>query len=524
MSGTQPSRDYFKFCPGEEQIKISNAICRGRRQVHYPKCPGCQFNEDERRPALTSPAADRARTVALIESLFRPHDVLGVYPDPLSVDAAWRIGHACGQYLHGRLRGFDRAHPATRSLIVGRDHRSHSEELERSLIAGAQSTGIDVVRIGVVDTPQLYFAVNHFGACGGIQVTGGRHPPEFNGFKVCAAKALPIAAETGLSSIRDLAVRVPKHQTGVSALLTTLDLSGPYRDFILRAIPCGLKLPRPMKIVLDAGGGVAGRWFCEIIGCLESLEVVRIDAARAEEAVQDPDMHSAKPSAELRKAVKEHHADFGVRFDGDADRCHVVDDKGVPVPADLLAALLARRFIEREPGACVVFDHRFSTAAFEEMSRVGGLAARERVGHVFIKKTMIDRQAVFGADLSGRHYFRDAAFCENAILGVAHLINLLVETGRKISELVRPLARYRSSGEVSLRCDNAEVSLKEIATIHRDAEIEYLDGVTVRYPDWWFNARAVGGPSELTLTIEARTKKMVDERLLELQQQFEPQS
>lgn len=521
MSGTQPARDYYRYCPGEEQIKISNAICRGRRHAHYPKCPGCQFNDDEKNAAPHAPAQDKARTDALIESLFRPHDIVGRYPSPLSTDAAWRIGHACGQYLHGRLRGFDRANPSSRSLIIGRDNRPHSEEIEKSLIAGVQSTGIDVVRIGVVDTPQLYFAVNHFGACGGVQVTGGRHPIEFNGFKVCAAKAFPIASETGLHSIRDMAVRVPQHQTGVNALLTALDLTGPYRDFLLRALTGGPRMPRPVKIVVDAGGGVAGDWFQKVFGCVASLEIIPLNFGLPAEKDRDGDLLSPRPGPELRKLVKEHRADFGVRFDGDADRCQYIDEKGLPIPGDLLAALLARRFIEREPGAGVVFDHRFSTAAFEEVHRVGGVAARERVGHVFIKKTMNDRQAVFGADLSGRHLFRDAGYCENALLGVAHVINLLLETGRKLSELVRPLAKYRTSGEVFLRCDNPEQTLKNIAAVHHEAEIEYLDGVTVRYADWWFNARPIGGQAELNLTIEARTKKLVDERLGELTRQID---
>lgn len=523
MSGAQPLVDYYRYCPGEEQIKLSNAICRGRRHAHYPKCPGCQFNDDENRTPSPSSPQSRAKSVAIIESLFRPHDILGIHPFPLSDDAAWRIGHACGQYLHGRLRGFDRANPSTRSLVVGRDNRPHSEELEKSLIAGIQSTGIDVVRIGVVDTPQLYFAVVHFGGCGGIQVTGGRHSAEYNGFKICAAKAFPIASETGLYSIRDMAVRVPPHRTGVDALLTSLDLTGRYRDFILRSVPSAPALPRPLKIVVDAGGGVGGHWFDETLGHLQGVTTVKLNEPR-EGAPPLPNMYGGSVTPELRKAVKELHADFGLRFDGDADRCEVVDERGLPVPPDLLAALIARRFIEREPGACVVFDHRFSSAAVEEIQRAGGVLARERVGHVFIKKTMTDRQAVFGADLSGRHFFRDASFCENALLGAACVINLLIESGRKLSELIRPLAKYRTSGEVRVPCDDPEQTIRTIAAAHQEAEIEYLDGVTVRYPDWWFNLRSPEADGVLNLTIEARTKKLVDERLGELQQQISPQA
>ena len=154
------------------------------------------------------------------------------------------------------------------------------------------------------------------------------------------------------------------------------------------------------------------------------------------------------------------------------------------------------------------------------VQRAGGILARERVGHVFIKKTMTDRQAVFGADLSGRHFFRDASFCENAMMGAACVINLLIESGRKLSELIRPLAKYRTSGEVRVACDDPEQTMRSVAAAHPEAEIDYLDGVTVRYPDWWFNLRSPESDGELNLTIEARTKKLVDERLGELQQQI----
>ncbi len=534
MPEIQPASDYFRFCPGEEQIKLSNAVCRGRRAVNFPKCPGCQFNDDERAKTRPTTGQDRANAVSLIESLFRPHDILGLYPSPLSTDAAWRIGHAAGQYLHGRLRGFDRANPSIRSMVVGNDGRRNGEALEAALIEGVQSTGIDVVRIGVVDTPQLYFAVNHFGTCGGIQITGGRHPLPYSGMKICAAKAFPIASETGLASIRDLAVRVPRHRTGTTGSVTQADVGDAYREFVRRFLVhnapvkpgptdgratggrSSAALSRPLQLVVSACGGVAAQVFPLIFDGIDGLtwHAMQFDRADADSAELDP----ALPvnATALRKAVQTHKADFGVGFDGDADRVLFVDDKGTLVRSDLIATLLARRFIEREPGAAVVYDHRFSSSVTEEIQRAGGLPIRERVGHVFIKKTMSERHAVFGADLSGRFYFRDNSSCENAMIAVVHLINLLGETGRKLSELVRPISRYRASGDLRFTCPDSERVFNEIAAAHGEAEIEHLDGVTIRYPDWWFNLRRGDSSSELQLTLEARTRKIVDARLSEL--------
>lgn len=517
MAGIQPASDYFRYCPGEEQIKISTAICRGRRQAHYPKCHGCQFNDDEKGLPLPAPAQDRAKAVSLIESCFRPHDVLGTYPSPLSTDVAWRIGHAAGQYLHGRLRGLDRANPNVRSIIIGRDNRPHSETLEQALIDGISATGIEVLRIGIVDAPRVYFEVGHQGACGGIHVTGGRHEAPFSGFRICGAKGLPIASETGLASIRDIAVRVPRHQTGTTTAARDLDTSRLYGDFVRRNLIGGNALPRPIKLVVDAAGGVAANSFPAIFDGIAGLECVPLNFEAGIRPDAAPNPAAPANLAGLRRAVKQHRADLGVGFDGDATRCLFVDDKGIAVGADIMAALLARRFLEREPGATIVFDHRFSVVMAEEVQRAGGLPVRERVGHVFIKKTMSERHAVFGADMSGRFYFRDNFFCESGMLAVVHTLNLLCESGRRLSDLVRPVSRYRLAGPMRFDCGDSGTTLRRVMGEHHEAEVENFDGLTIRYPDWWFNLRPTHDARHVQLTIEARTKKLVEQRLAELE-------
>ncbi len=513
MAAVQPTHDYFKFCPGEENVKISNAICRGRRRTHFPKCPGCQFNDDEKQGGAEIGPSSRSRDLSAIEALFRPHDILGEAPSPLSPDVAWRVGHAAGQYLHGRLRGLERADPTTRSMVVGRDLRSISRPLQIALIAGIRSAGIEVIDVGAIDTPQLYFAVCKFGACGGIQTTGGRHPAGYSGFRICAAKGFPIGAETGLTSIRDISLRVPRHETCSSASCRDADLSADYRAFIRGFLIGRGESARPLKIVVDAARGVAGKWIPMILNDVPNLEIAPLHFDAEGRLERTPDPLDPTNTLELRKSVKESGADLGVAFDGDASRCVFIDEKGNAVASDLIATLLARRFIERERGASIVLDLRCTQAAIEEIDEAGGVCVPSRVGSQYIKKMMLERRSIFGADLGAHYYFRDNSYCESAFLALVHVVNLVSETGRSLSSLVKPLVRYRSSGEIGFEHDDVSRLINELAAAHADAQVDDLDSLTVRYPDWWFNLRRAELSSTLNLVLEARTKRLVDQHL-----------
>lgn len=534
MTPIQTTTDYFRFCPGEEGVKISNAICRGRRRSHYPKCQGCQFNDDEKairnfgKPAAPLPdpestnlsvslAPIKTQPAVALEQLFRPSDISGTVPAPLSEDAAWRIGHATGQFLRSKLRGYDRVDPKTRSIIVGRDTRPHGETLERSLIEGIRSTGTDVVALGMIDTPQLFFAVNHTGACGGIQISAGHRGPAYNGFRICAAKAAPIGIETGLASIRDIAVRVPRHHSNLRSRLITRDFSEAYTEFVRDKLFAKTRLARPMRIVVDASNGAAGKWFPVLFKGIRNLRVTRLHFDHKGEFAHEPNPMRLKNTRELRKFVRDDEADFGVCFDSGAERAVFTDDRGRTVRPEFITALLARMFLERDPGATVVYDHRSSIITEEEIVRAGGVPIRQRIGGAYIKRTMSERDAVFGSDLSGRFYFRDNCYCESGILAFVHLMNLLLNTDRALSELIRPLQRYSSSGEVHFECDDTDRALHDITAAHGDAAIEQLDGVTFRYSDWWFNVLPAAADRRVRVTLEARSRKLVEQKLADLE-------
>ncbi len=530
MVETQATRDYHRFCPGEERVKISNAICLGRRRSHFPKCHGCQFNDavngaaSPQRPVrgavdLASQGASAGNETAQppsLHSLFHASGVSGVAPNPLSTDAAWRIGHAAAQFLRSKLRGYDRADPAARSIIVGRDTRENAQPIADALIEGIRSTGTDVVDLGETDTPMLYFAVDRLRACGGVQVSGGNRPLDENGLLICGAKAIPVGIDTGLGGIRDIAVRIPRHETGASTRLTHTDVSEAYTEFVRGFLLGGRRVPRPIKVVVDAGNGTAGRWIPVLFKGIRNLRMTRLNFEHKGRFEHGPDPLGPKNTRALRQAVKTEEADFGVCFDSSAERCVFVDDHGRTVRPDYAMTLLAGAFIAEKPGATIVYDYRSGIAAEEEIVRRGGVPVREQPCGAFIKRTLSERGAVFGGDLSGAYYFRDALCCESATLAFVHMVNLLVKSGRRLSELVRPIQRYSSSGEVRFQCDDTERAIADVIEAHGEATVEQFDGVTFRYPDWWFNVRTLTPDQLLSVTLEARSRKLVEQRLSEL--------
>ena len=214
--------------------------------------------------------------------------------------------------------------------------------------------------------------------------------------------------------------------------------------------------------------------------------------------------------------MKEHRADFGACFDGDADRCMFVDADTNIIRCDIITALLAQEYLRDRPGAAVVYDLRSSRIVPETIERSGGVPRRERVGHVFMKRTMAEKNAVFGGELSGHFYFRDFHYCDSGLLAFIAIVNILTRTGRPLAELIAPLDVYASSGERNFQNDDKEGTFRRIADRYRDAEIDHLDGVTVQYPEWWFNVRASNTEPLLRLNMEARTADLLAQKLAEL--------
>jgi phosphomannomutase len=432
--------------------------------------------------------------------IFKAYDVRGVVPHELDAETAYRVGRATARHI------------GAASLAVGRDARSHSPELFASLVRGINDEGVDVVDLGLVCTPMLYFAVDALAAGGGIMITASHNPARYNGFKICREHAIPIGEANGLREIEALASSVDVAPAARRGSVLGRDVRD---DYVAHVLAVGRGRPH-LRVAIDCGNGMAAV-------ALEPL-LERLDL-QVERLYFEPDgtfpNHEADPLKlenlrDVSDAVKRVAADFGVAFDGDADRAVFVDEAGEPIPSDLVTALFARRILARVPGGTVLYDLRSSRATAEEVEAAGGHAEMCRVGHSFVKARMREVDAVFAGELSGHFYFRfsPTLVADDGIAALVSMLDVLADAGQPLSKLVAPLRRYACSGEINRRVEDVPKLLAAIEREHSAAsEICHLDGLLVRYPDWWFNLRPSNTEPVLRLNLEADTHAaMVEKR------------
>jgi len=445
--------------------------------------------------------------------IFKAYDIRGVYPEQLDEEDAWKIGHGTAQFLRSLLRGFERGQAKAHSICVGRDMRTHSEALADALAEGITASGANVIDIGLIDTPQMYFAINHLGACGGVQVTASHNPAKYNGFKISGMEARPIGAETGLKDIQHIAMAL-KHTKGIcSGKVEQRDLTEDYKRHVLKFLNSKI---RPLKIVIDASNGMAGKVVPEIFGELP-MKIIRLNFEHKGRFKHEPNPLIEENLAELKAKIVTSKADVGICFDGDADRMMMVDEKGETISCDLITALMVPYFLRQEPGSTIIYDLRSSWVVREEVLKYGGTPRRERVGHAFMKKTLRDTHAVFGGELSGHFYYRDNFYADSAVITLVHILNILSETEMPISELIKPLRRYYASGEINFKVEDKQAAMQELARQYGEGDYDDLDGVTVQFKDWWFNCRPSNTEPLLRLNVEAKQQELLDDRLKEIQ-------
>ena len=412
--------------------------------------------------------------------IFKAYDIRGLYPDQLNEDAAWKIGNATASFLRSLLRGYERGLANRQSLCVGRDMRTHSTGLSDALIAGMNAAGANVIDIGMIDTPQIYFAINHLGTCGGVQVTASHNPAQYNGFKISGLEAKPVGQDTGLKEIKHIATALLHTHGVMDGAIEKYDLTEAYKQHILKFLDAKIK---PLKMVIDASNGMAGKMVPLIFEDL-GIEIIRLNFEHAGTFKHEPNPLVDSNLAQLKAAVKKRKADVGICFDGDADRLVVVDETGQTIGCDIMTALLAQYFLEKNPGAAIVYDLRSSWVVREEVLKYGGLPRRERVGHSFMKKTLRTARAIFGGELSGHFYYRDNFFADSGFITLVHLINILSRASQPMSELVKPLKRYFSSGEINFAVEDKDAMMKELSKKFGQGEADDLDGITIQFKDW----------------------------------------
>ncbi len=431
--------------------------------------------------------------------IFKAYDIRGVYPEQLNEATAEKIGRAFTDFL------------GAKKVVVGRDMRPHSKPIFDALAKGITEQGADVIDLGICSTPMSYFANGRLGADGSIIITASHNPAEWNGFKLCRKEAVPISGATGIADIERLVSEGKWKKSGKKGKVSKYDISQEYGAHLRKFA----KLNRKLKVVADFANAMGS---FEIAGIRDMFEVIPL----YEELDGSFPNHEANPLKTetldaLREKVRQTGADFGAGFDGDADRCGFVDDKGQIIPMDLFTALIAQDILSRGP-ATILYDLRSSRAVKECIEANGGKAVMSRVGHAFIKAQMREHGAVFAGELSGHYYFKDNYTAESQGMAFLMLANLICKTGRKASELVAPLRKYFSSGEINSKVSDVASILKTIKAKYSDGRIFGLDGVSVEYPDWWFNIRASNTEPLLRLIIEAKTEKLMTAKRDELLQ------
>lgn len=452
----------------------------------------------------------------MIEKIFKAYDVRATYPNPLNEESAWKVGHATAQFLKRSRQNVSAEQKVKRedTVAVGRDMRPHSPDLARALIDGIRSVGMNVVDVGMIDTSFIYFAINHLDCVGGIQTTASHNPINYNGFKISGPRAKPIGAASGLDDIKRIASQLRVGQTGLKGGYEEADLWGPYREHVLRF----LDLKRKVRVVVDGSNGMAGLMVPKVFDGVKDLDIIPILFEMTGSFTHDPNPLVESNLEMLKQEMRRQNPDLGVCFDGDADRCIFLDEKERSIGCDLITALLARDFLRmpQNKGSTIVYDLRSSHVVSDEVKASGGVPRRDRVGHAFMKKTLAETRAVFGGELSGHFYFRDNFYADSGAIAFARLLSVLSEQPGPLSALVDPLKRYFQTGEVNFQVEDKDGRIRELADTFKSGAVDYLDGITVEFKDWWFNARKSNTEPLLRLNLEANSKDLLESKFAEM--------
>ncbi len=435
-------------------------------------------------------------------TIFKAYDIRGIFPEQLNPDIAYRIGNALADYLKPK------------TIAVGRDMRISSNELHDMLICGIIDAGVDVVDLGLVSTDGMYFAVGKFDYDGGVMVTASHNPKEYNGFKICRRGAMPLSGQEGLDKIEEAlendTVIKSSERGNIARKVITEDYAAHCLSFIDRSII------KPFRVVMDAGNGMAGLTLPPV---LEKLPIKYIPLYFELDGTFPN--HPASPIelknlVDLQKKIAEERADFGVAFDGDADRMFLVDKNGHQVGGDLATALVADNLLDKNPGETILYNIICSKAVPELIEKKGGKAIRTRVGHAYIKPLMKKYNAIFGGEHSGHFYFRDNWFADSGLIAFLVCLELLSKSGQPLHEKIEAIDPYFRSGEINSRVTSAGGKLDRVAAHFADGKHDTSDGLTVDYDDFWFNLRPSNTEPLIRLNVEANTKEILDRRTEEI--------
>jgi len=429
--------------------------------------------------------------VSDLDKIFKAYDVRGVVPDELDEGVAEAIGAA-----FVRLTG-------TKTLVTLHDMRASSQPLAEALGRGAASQGADVIHGGLGSTDMVYYASGSLDIPGAM-ITASHNPARYNGIKLCKAGAKPVGIETGLAEIKQLVADGVPAYDGPKGAVSSKDVLPGYAEYLKKLVD--ISGIRPLKVVVDAGNGMGGYTVPTVFEGLPITTIplyFELDGSFPNHEANPIDPENLR---DLQSAVKEHKADIGLAFDGDADRCFVVDERGEIVSPSVLTALIATRELAREPGATVIHNLITSRAVPEIISERGGTPVRTRVGHSFIKAKMAETNAIFGGEHSGHFYFRDFWFADSGMLAALHTLAALGHDSRPLSAILGEFSRYAASGEINSEVADQAVTTEKVKNFYGEragVTLDELDGLTISGPTWWFNLRSSNTEPLLRLNVEA---------------------
>src|SRR5271157_3536062 len=407
--------------------------------------------------------------ISVDPTIFKAYDVRGIYEQDLTDEIAYRIGRAAAHYLN------------VPEIAVGRDMRLSSPQLAAALIRGITDQGVNAIDLGMTTTDELYFAVGKFNFSAGVMITASHNPGKYNGMKFCRAQAFPVSLESGLADIRDLAISGNYVDPGHKGQVIQRDVLDAYVQHALSFID--VSKIRPLKVVIDAGNGMAGMMMprvfeflpCELIPLYFDLD-------------GNFPNHPASPiepenMEDLQKKVREVGADLGAAFDGDADRMFPVDEHGDIVDGSMVTAIVSNSLLHKKPGSTILYNLIVSKSVSDLINQLGGKAVRTRVGHSYIKAEMRNLNAIFGGEHSGHFYFRDNWFADSGLIAFLITLELVSIEGKPLSELLQPLDKGVRSGEINSVVSDVQGKLRALEEqFSKDARsVDHLDGITVDY-------------------------------------------
>jgi phosphomannomutase len=429
-----------------------------------------------------------------VAGIFKAYDIRGVYGQTINEDIVFRIGRALATFLK------------CRKVVIGRDMRPHSVPLAEALTRGLAMQGADVVDLGLCSTPMSYYGNGLLGGDGGAMITASHNPGEWNGIKLSRETAIPISGDTGIKDIERIVAEGAFAPAAKSpGRVSRYDILPEYCRHVARLA----RLQRPVRVAADMANAMGIYEAKALEGRLEIAPLFDTLDGTFPNHEANPLNHETLES--LQKMIRAGSYDFGIAFDGDADRAGFTDEKGNVIPMDIMTALIAQDLLSREKGV-IFYDLRSSWAVKEVILESGGTPMMSRVGHSFIKQQMRDNRAMFAGELSGHYYFRENFFTESSSMAALCVANMVSRSGKPLSEMVKPIQRYFASGEINSEVHDTAGVIARLKDKYRDGRLLTLDGISVEYADWWFNVRASNTEPLIRLNLEAKTRERMEKK------------